>query len=83
MKFRETQLSASNESNTVGFVEIESFGKAQQVMVNPTLLKGVLRMTEALEKLGFDKIYLTVENSLPLVIGGKNSGVAIAPRLEE
>ncbi len=66
-----------------GFVVIEDLENAQQVTVDAKKLAVMLRIVQQLEKLGFDKITITVENNNPIVIGGRRIGIALVPTLEE
>ncbi len=83
MKLSNLEEAATNIQHTTAFTQIKELGKAQQIKVNMKLLKGVLKVVEALEKLDYEEIYLTVEKDSPLVIGGKSCGIALATMTEE
>ena len=65
---------------TIAFLKIAKLGKAQQVRVNIDWLAKVTKFLATLKDMGFDSVVITVQNGLPLVIGGKTIGIGIAPR---
>ena len=67
----------------VGFVVIEDLGNAQQVCVDAQKLIIVLRIVQQLVKLGFGDVIITVETNHPLIIGRRQMGIGIAPRVME
>ena len=73
----------SSPDITTGFVVIEDLENAQQVCVDAQKLITVLRIVQQLAKLGFEDIIITVEKNNPLIIGGKQIGIGIAPKVME
>jgi len=77
-----TEEAYMTSEHMIGFVKIEDLGDAQQVKVSTNLLAKVVRLLASLEKTGFEEIIITVEKDQPIVFGGKNIGIAIAPRVD-
>ena len=80
LKVEGTDLSPDR---TVGFVKIVELGKAQQVTVRTALMAKVTKFLAQLEKMGFEYVTVTVQKDKPLILGGKNIGIGIAPCYEE
>lgn len=72
-----------NLSQTAGFVTIEDKGNAQQATFNIEPLKELSNILRTLERLGFNKITLTLEDDNPLIIGTKTIGIALAGIVEQ
>ena len=83
MKLGNAKDAQKNIWGTVGFVSIAEVGDAQQARFSIEDLKGVLDSIIALEKVGFDEVVITMEKNMPLVIGSRESGIAIAPRIKD
>lgn len=83
MKFEQTGQIGMNVEHTMGFVAITELGNAQQVTVSVERLMHIGRLAEVLGKLGFEDITVTVETDMPIVLGGKSSGIGIAPVITE
>lgn len=64
----------------IGFVKITSKGKAQQVRINIEWLSKVAKFLATLKDVGFESVVVTVQEGQPLIIGGKEIGIGIAPR---
>jgi len=71
------------EDRVIGFVHITNKGKAQQVTVNIKLLSKATKFLESLANMGFEKVTVTVQDNKPLILGGKQIGLGIAPTMEE
>jgi len=82
MKFEQMGEALADKYKTTAFAQITDLEKAQQVKVSTELLEGVLKVITNLKKMGYEEVFLAVEKDMPLVIGGKTVGIAIAPRIE-
>jgi hypothetical protein len=81
---KEIQYSGTDlaDNNTVGFVRIIDLGDAQQVTVDTTRLARTISFLQSMQKMGFDHVTITVQKNKPLIIGGKQIGVGIAPAID-
>ena len=66
-----------------GFVKILKLENAQQVTLDSDQLTKLLKLAKDLKEIGFEEITITVEANQPLIIGGKNIGIALVPLIEE
>lgn len=83
MKFEQTGQVGMSADHTMGFITITELENAQQVTVSVRKMMHMGRLAEVLEKLGFEDITITVETNNPLILGGKSSGIGIAPVITE
>lgn len=67
----------------MGFVSITDLEDAQQVTVSVKTLMHMGRLSEVLEKLGFEEIVITVEKNNPIILGGDTSGIGVATEKTE
>lgn len=74
---------AMDDSRVTGFVKIRDLGEAQQVWVGTKHFAKIAKLVADLRAFDFPAIYITVQKDHPLIIGGKQFGFAIAPRVEE
>lgn len=77
MTFEGTEVTPDR---TIGFLRITNKGKAQQVRINIEWLSKVAKFLATLKDVGFDSVVVTVQEGKPLIIGGKEIGIGIAPR---
>ena len=66
-----------------GFVKILKLENAQQVTLDTKQFVKLLKLAKDLKEIGFEEITITVETNQPLIIGGKNIGIALVPLIEE
>lgn len=79
----EIEGSDLNTERVLGFVKITDKGDAQQVTVSTKLLAKIAKFLESMEKMGFENVTVTVEKDRPLILGGKEMGIGIAPVIED
>jgi hypothetical protein len=77
LTFEGTEMTSSRN---IGFCRITNKGKAQQVRINIDWLAKVAKFLATLKDVGFDSVVLTVQEGKPLIIGGKEIGIGIAPK---
>jgi hypothetical protein len=77
LKFEGSEMTSGRE---MGFVRITQKGNAQQVRINIDWLAKVAKFLATLKDVGFDSVVLTVQEGKPLIIGGKEIGIGIAPK---
>jgi len=68
--------------NIFGFVKIKNLENAQQATFNIEYLEQLLKTVTTLKKAGFEKLVITLETDSPIIIGGKNIGLALSPRID-
>jgi hypothetical protein len=71
-----------NDNRTTGFVSIIDIGDAQQVKVSTNKLARVVQFLQAMQKMGFEETYITVQKGKPVILGAKTMGIGLA-QIEE
>jgi len=82
MKLETPDKTEMNPITTTGFVKIAKLENAQQATFNIEYLEQLLKIVTTLKKAGFEKLVITLETDSPIIIGGKNIGLALSPRID-
>jgi len=81
MKLETPDKTETDPTRITGFVKIAKLENAQQATFNIEYLEQLLKTVTTLKNAGFETLTITLETDSPLVIGGKNIGLALSPRI--
>lgn len=82
MKFEET-TGKMNEDRTVTFVKLVDRENAQSTTLSLKDLKYIGDLANVLSKLGYETVTITVEDDQPILVGKKDIGILVAPRIDD
>ena len=68
-----------NNNKNVGFVEITEIENAKRICLHIKEIKRILKLMSVLGELGYESVYITIDDKSPMIVGGKKFGIAIAP----